>query len=538
MPFKQPDAAEAQAYLAAIVESSDDAIISKNLDGVIQSCNAAAERIFGYTAEELIGHPVQMLIPAERLAEEQEILRRIRRGERVDHFETVRLAKGGRRVDISLTVSAVRDVSGTIIGASKVARDVTERKRAAAIAAAHAVERERLLEAERVARAEAERAGRVKDEFVAMVSHELRTPLNAILGWTQLLASSPDDQSLQKQGLDVIERNTRIQSQLIADLLDVSRMIAGKLEVILQPVELRPIVEDAIQATRLDAENKGISLVADLDPEPALIAGDPARLQQVIWNLLSNAIKFSDSGRHVRITLRRGDAHAEIVVADDGPGIRPEYLPHVFDRFNQADRTISRRFGGLGLGLAIVKHIVELHGGSVRADSRGEGEGSTFTVALPVAAYGGAVPVQESAPSTEVDALDGVRVLLVEDEPDTLEFLRRLLEGHGAAVVAVATAHEAIDHLHGPPPDVLISDIGLPGMDGYELMRHIRQQIPACERMPGIALTAYARAEDRTRALRGGYQTHIAKPVENSELVAAVAAFMRLRGRPQSADPR
>jgi len=513
------------AYLAAIVESSDDAIISKDLNGIVRSCNAAAERMFGYSAAELVGKPIRLLIPADRQAEEDDILGRIRQGEPVDHFQTVRRAKDGRLVDVSLTVSPVRDSSGRVIGASKIARDISEQKRALA-------ERERLLEAERSARAEAERASRVKDDFVAMVSHELRTPLNAILGWTQLMSRSRNDQALITRGLEVVARNTRLQAQLISDLLDISRIVAGKLPLDTRTVDLRSLVAQAVETIEEEARVKGVEIVQALDEGASLVAGDTARLQQIVWNLLSNAIKFTPQGGRVRVSLQLTGPEARIEVADNGAGMRPEVLPYIFDRFHQADRSITRRFGGLGLGLSIVKHLVELHGGVVQAMSDGENLGATFTVTLPVV---GDITEHERRRdrSENLEAgigLEATRLLVVEDEPDTLEFLRRLLTTHGATVLTAATAPEALLLVRHERPDLLISDIGLPEMDGYDLIQRVRREPSPGRDIPAIALTAYARSEDRTRALRAGYQAHIAKPVEPNELLAMVASFVELTG--------
>ena len=368
---------EERAYLAAIVDSSDDAIISKDLNGIVRSCNAAAERLFGYPAHELIGQPIRVLIPSERQAEEDEIIARIRNGVRVDHFETVRVTKDGRLVDVSLTVSPVRDASGRVIGASKIARDITDQKRAI-------LERDRLLEAERAARAEAERASRVKDDFVAMVSHELRTPLNAILGWTQLMARSAGDPALVQRGLDVVARNTRLQAQLISDLLDISRIVAGKLSLEMESVDLGSIVAQRHRDPRSRGQDQGrghrpvdgrVAGHGGGRLRPAAAGGVEPALERDQVHAARAATCASSCVTPARAPRSR--------VADDGAGIRPEFLPHVFDRFHQADRSITRRFGGLGLGLSIVKHLVDVHGGTVRAESPGEGQGSTFTIALP-----------------------------------------------------------------------------------------------------------------------------------------------------------
>jgi CheY-like chemotaxis protein/two-component sensor histidine kinase len=329
--------------------------------------------------------------------------------------------------------------------------------------------------------------------------------------------------------LDVVARNTRVLAQLISDLLDMSRIVAGKLRLDLQRVNLESVIADALETVRQDAELKGIDIELEVDTAVGSVAGDPTRLQQVVWNLLSNAVKFSRAAGRIRVTLRRAGLNAEIAVADDGAGIRPELLPQVFDRFQQADRSITRRFGGLGLGLSIVKSLVELHGGSVRAESAGEGRGSRFTIALPAGDPSRLHDGSAAIPPGEMcDAISlaAARVLVVEDEPDTREFVKRLLETNGAVVVAAGTASEALSLFQSARPDILISDIGLPEVDGYDLMRQIRRHdVTDGGGIPAIALTAYARSEDRTRALRAGYQAHVAKPVEANELLATVASF-------------
>jgi CheY-like chemotaxis protein len=408
-------------------------------------------------------------------------------------------------------------------------RDVSERRRVEAERAEASVERERLLQSERQARAEAERSSRMKDEFVAMVSHELRTPLNAILGWSQMLTHSTKPEEVQR-GLDVIQRNTRLQAQLISDLLDISRIVAGKLRLDLADVDLAAVVEDAVVSAQVAARAKNITLERKLDDDVGVTTGDPARLLQCVSNLLSNAIKFTPEGGHVTASLHRVDSHAEIKVSDTGIGIRPDFLPYVFERFQQAESQTTRRFGGLGLGLAIVKQLVHMHGGHARAESAGEGKGATFTLELPIAASP-SVPAEPSDRSRRVEplSLEGVKVLLVEDDADTRELLRRLLEEQRAEVLAAATASEALNALESARPHILLSDIGLPDIDGYQLMKRVRSLPPTKGgTIPAIALTAYARSEDRTKALRAGYQAHIAKPVEPSELVASIASFAGL----------
>ena len=785
------------AYLAAIVESSDDAILSKDRDGIIQSANAATERIFGYSPAELIGKSVRILIPPEHQAEEDEIIARIRRGERVDHFETVRLTKDQRRIDISLTVSPVRDASGQVVGASKIVRDITEQKRVAReLAAQHewfrvtlasigdaviasdvdgrvaflnacaeemtgwpaseavgrklddvfrivnertrepvqnpaslvmrsgavvglanhtalihrdgserpiadsaapirdgagavtgavlvfrdvtqqrraeealaeqrewlettlesigdaviatdmqgritfmnpvaehltawplgeargrpcsevfrivnertrntvdspvqrvlaegiiiglanhtvliakdgterpiddsgapirsrggrivgvvlvfrdiaerrrmeaerqnaAAERERLLQSERAARSEAERASRVKDEFVAMLSHELRTPLNAILGWTHLMSQSRDDRDIVARGIDVIVRNTRVQAQLISDLLDMSRIVSGKLRLTIEKVDMKPLVESAIETVQQSADAKHIPIRRHLEPTSP-IAGDSARIQQIVWNLLWNAVKFTPESGTIVVGLRQREFNVELTVSDTGVGIRREFLPHIFERFEQGNASITRRFGGLGLGLAIVRHLVDLHGGTIHAESEGEGKGARFTVLLPTGTVATTSdPATQPAPAELVavggdsDALQGMRVLVVEDEKDTLDFLRRFLVSRGAEVVAATSAAEALRLLPASRVNVLVSDIGLPDVDGYELLREVRRMdTSASGGIPAIALTAYARAEDRLLAFRAGYQAHVAKPVDPHQLAATIVDLAKL----------
>ena len=787
-------AREKDAYLAAIISSSSDAIISKDLNGIITSCNQGAERIFGYKPAELIGRPIHILIPAGRYAEEEMILATVRAGKRIEHMETERIAKDGRTVDISLSVSPICDESGTVIGVAKVARDITEKKRLARELAAqqeyfrvtlrsigdgviasdekgcvtfmnpaaeamtgwrveealqqpladvfrifneetrepvenpaevvvrtgnvvglanhtvlvhrdgterpiadsaapiratagspmgavlvfrdvteerraedaiaeqrewfettlqsigdaviatdvqgrvafmnpiaehltgwslddalgckctevfrivneesrrtvespvsrvladgvivglanHTVliaadgterpiddsgapirnragrmigvvlvfrdiserrrieaerrtvanERERLLESERAARAEAERANRVKDEFVAMVSHELRTPLNAILGWTQLMMQSSTDQDIIVRGLDVVSRNTRVQAQLVSDLLDVSRITSGRLRLNIEKTDLVSVARNVIESVKQAADEKNVAILGEYGAPAIPIAGDPARLQQIIWNLLWNAIKFTPEGGSITVRVRPIGADGEISIADTGAGIRPEVLPHIFEPFNQANLLNTRSAGGLGLGLSIVKHLVGLHGGSITADSPGEGQGATFTVVLPsgfLAVSKDTADAGRRRAARPGEVLQGLRILVVEDESDTRDFLSRFLSGQGANVVVAGSAAEALEKLTGAAPDLLISDIGLPGVDGYEFLKRIRETgDDAGGGIPAIALTAYARAEDRSRAFRAGYQEHLAKPIEPDDLVAAVSRIAQL----------
>jgi PAS domain S-box-containing protein len=703
----------ARPWLSAIIESADDAIISKTLSGIITSWNRGAERIFGYTADEIVGKSVTILIPPDHVDEEPSILARLKAGERIEHYETVRARKDGSLVEISLTVSPIRAADGTIIGASKVARDISERKQAEqalseqaeiietvyrlgqtlageldlqtlaeavtdaatsisgarfgaffydvpdepsesrmlyalsgvppeafphfpllrtseilapcikddgiviiddvkkdprysksspyygmpesdlsvtsylavpvisrsgrvsgglffghpdkgiftarvgrivdglAAQASIAMDNARLFEASKRAHADAERAAneneelyrqaeessQLKEEFLATVSHELRNPLNAILGWSRMLRAGQVPADSVSKALDTIERNARTQAQLIDDLLDVSRIITGKLRMDVRPADPNLFIEAAIEAVRPAAEAKGVKVQKVVDTGIAAVPGDPTRLQQVVWNLLSNAIKFTARDGRVQVRLERVNSHVEITVSDTGQGIPAEFLPHVFDRFRQADQRTSRKHGGMGLGLAIVRQLVELHGGSVHAASPGVGQGATFTVRLPVVplyqvdADGGRVhrSARDLLPPAEcADRLDGLTIIVVDDEADTRELLKTGLENCGAQVKVAACAAEAVESIQNGMPDVLISDIGMPGEDGYDLVRQLRSlSAENGGTVPAIALTAYARVEDRLRALRSGFQMHVPKPVELAELVAVISSVVK-----------
>ncbi|HEX3146063.1 MAG TPA: PAS domain S-box protein, partial [Pyrinomonadaceae bacterium] len=370
-------AEQARALLAGIVDSSEDAIVSKSLDGIITSWNHAAERMFGWTSEEAVGKSIVMIIPPEMRDEETMILSRLRQGQRIEHFETIRCAKDGRRLNISLSISPVRNRDGQIIGASKIARDITERVR---------IEEEKasLLVSERAARERAEAASRAKDEFVAMISHEIRSPLNAILGWSQMLRQGTLDKTATTNALESIERNARAQAQLVSDLLDISRVITGKLRINARPVDITNSLESALESIRPAAEAKQIHVEVQREPYATVVTGDADRLQQVFWNLLSNAVKFTPRGGQVEVKVARVDSQLEIKFSDTGAGISKEFLPYIFDRFTQADTTSARSHAGLGLGLAIVRHIIELHGGTVSAESQGVGKGAAFRITLPV----------------------------------------------------------------------------------------------------------------------------------------------------------
>jgi signal transduction histidine kinase/CheY-like chemotaxis protein len=422
-----------------------------------------------------------------------------------------------------------------IIGVAAQAAVAIDNARLYEVAQKAAQERNLLLENERAARAEVERLNEMKDEFLANLSHELRTPLGSILGWAHILRRLSKDQPDLRQGLETIERNARAQAQLIEDLLDVSRITSGKVRLDIQPIAPIAFIEAALQTVKPAADAKGIRVQTLLDPGAGPIHGDPARLQQVVWNLLSNAIKFTPKDGTVQIVLQRVNSHIEISVADSGIGIKPEFVPHVFERFRQADGSSTRRYGGLGLGLSIVKNLVELHGGTVRAASDGEDRGATFAVHLPLTAVqAGAAGGEKrqhprglpsALPEFKAIDLSGIRVLVVDDEPDARNLIKRVLGDCNAQVAVAGSAREALLLIESEKPHVLLSDIGMPDMDGYELLKRIRALRNANEaRLPVIALTAFARSEDRTRALRAGFLLHLSKPVEPSELVATVAS--------------
>jgi signal transduction histidine kinase/DNA-binding response OmpR family regulator len=416
--------------------------------------------------------------------------------------------------------------------------EVAERKQAEE-------ERARMLVREQAARADAERANRTKDEFLATLSHELRTPLTAILGWSRLLRTSKFEGEQLVRALETIERNARSQSQLIDDLLDVSRIITGKLRIDAQPIELVPIVEAAIDSIRPAAEAKSIRFEVALDASAGRVSGDADRMQQVVWNLFSNAVKFTPEGGRIDVRLERAGTHTRISVSDTGAGIDAKFLPFIFDRFRQADGSTTRKHGGLGLGLAIVRHLVELHGGEVSVHSDGVERGSTFSVVLPLlesganggprAAAGEAAPAavaeaggDDHDAATAASPLGGLCVLVVDDEVDTRDWIAAVLRGNGAAVRSCGSAAEALRLLEAWEPDILVSDIGMPREDGYSLIRKVRRS-GAGSRVPAVALTAYASAEDRARALDAGFQEHLVKPVEPEKLVAALTSVVERR---------
>ena len=682
------DITASASRLAAIVESSDDAIISTDLDGTVTSWNRASERLYGFTEAEMVGRSIVTILPDERKHEEDVVHEKIRQGLAVEHFETVRRHKDGSLVDVSLTVSPIRDESGNVIGASKIARDISDRKRGqryAAVlaeigavlassleyqetlttianlavpdiadscgvdlvndegrierlAAAHVEpaklalvqtirdryedpsspysiaavvrtgnpvliptlsdemivaaargdqERIRLVRALALrsyicvpliargrtlgalcfatsesgrhyneddlrfaqdvglraalavdnarAYAQLQIANRVKDDFLATLSHELRTPLNAILGYARMLRSGWVTGEKHARAVEAVERNATALTQIVEDVLDVSRIVAGKIRLNIQPLDLPVVVRNAVDTILPAAEAKGVRVKTILDPGAAPVSGDPDRIQQIVWNLAANAVKFTPRGGMVQVVLQRVNSHVEIAVSDTGVGIRPDFLPHIFERFRQADSGSTRATGGLGLGLAIARHLVEAHGGTIHAASPGEGAGATFRVRLPLMIVH-AEPLerrvhprtQTAPPATALPDLHTVRVLVVDDEPDATALVREILEAAGADVATADSAVSALDRIAGYRPDVLITDLGMPVMDGFELISRIRA-LPdrALSEVPAAALTAYARSEDRIKALDRGFQLHLAKPVDPTELVVAIASLVR-----------
>ena len=643
------EAESSRRFLASIVESSEDAIVSKTLDGIINSWNRGAEQLFGYTAEEVIGKPITILIPEGRFDEEPAILARIRSGRAVEHYETVRKRKDGTLMDISLSISPIRDESGTIIGAAKIARNITEQKRAqesiqfqaslldaveeaviatdlngkiifwnsfaehlfgwasrevlgadiveivpsfsskehAALimqqlregqswsgemilqrrdgseflgaitdspifnekgqfigvvgvssditAAKHAEEeRARLLESERFARMEAEAANRLKDEFLATLSHELRNPLNVVIGYSEILRRSEDTKnSFVGKAAEVIRRNALAQSQLVSDLLDLSRLQMGKLAITHQPASLSTIVGDAIETVRTEAEAKNILLKLITPKESLVVDGDPVRLGQIVWNLLNNAVKFTPSGGEITISLTEDASQAILSISDTGQGIPPEFLPFVFEIFRQADASSSRRQGGLGIGLALVKQLAELHGGRVKAESEGTGKGAKFTVWLPLRNL--PVSTMRTAIQEPDDILKQKLILVVDDSRETTEMLSRLLQMEGAFVQTAKSGQDALKLARDSTFDLVISDISMPEMDGYELLRQLRH-LPSMEHVPALALTGFGRISDVKRAQDEGFAEHFTKPLDIDKLLTAVKRLTKGNGIPAAPD--
>lgn len=497
----------------------DYAIFMLDPQGRVRTWNAGAQCIKGYAPHEIIGrHFSDFYSSEDRLARKPEKELEIATREGRVEDEGWRVRKDGSRFWANVVITALFDKTGKLRGFGKVTRDLTERRRAE--------ETDRQLLTERVARAAAEEAGTLKDEFLATVSHELRTPLNAIIGWASLLRADSSPSALAK-GLDVIFRNGQAQAKLIDDILDASRIITGKLKLELEATDLCAVVQDAMEVVRPSASAKTITITLNLPPHACLLIADRQRLQQVVWNLLSNAVKFTPAGGAIQVTVDDLGNDLELSIRDSGCGIEPEFLPYVFDRFKQADSSTTRRVGGLGLGLAIVRQIVELHGGRASAQSAGKGAGAAFLIQLPRRA---AVPALQtvSPPSRHPDdaesranvALRGLRVLVVDDDPDARDLLQLVLETAGAVVQPAASASAALALLRDFRPQLLVSDVGMPGEDGYSLMRKLRA---AGETLPAVALTAYIRGEDHSKALTAGFNVHVGKPVWPDELLATIA---------------
>jgi PAS domain S-box-containing protein len=478
--------------------------------------------MLGYTEEEFHGLEFSKLFrPGEQDGASRELQIAAANGRSDDERWHVR--KDGSELWVTGVLTALRDPAGELRGYAKIMRDTTLQKSAAS-------EREQLLQRELTARAEAERANRVKDDFLAIASHELRTPLTAILGWARMLATDQLGGAHAKRAIQIIERNAKAQAQLIEELLDVSRIITGKLQLDARPLMLRAVVNDAVESIAHAAQEKGVDLVVDSVQESGLVEGDPSRMHQVVSNLLSNAVKFTPAGGRVEVQLRRYDQSVELAVRDTGEGMESAELPLIFDRFHQAAQKRGNPRGGLGLGLAIARHIVEAHGGTIRAHSDGLGKGSTVAVELPRAR---ALPeTEESRADLECPAtLEGRRVLVVEDKSDSRELLKVVFEGCKMLVVSADSARQALEALDRERFDVIVSDIGLPdGEDGLALMRLVRaRHADLGGRTPAIALTAFASGADRRQALAAGYHTHVAKPFEPSDLIAAVASLLSVQ---------
>jgi PAS domain S-box-containing protein len=510
---------DSEVRYRAIVESQTEMVCRFRADGEILFANRAYAHARGTTPEALTGANLWQFIHESDRAGVRALLDSLTPDNRQVKIENRFETEHGTRWTLWTNHGLAFDADGRATEIQSVGIDITDRKLAEQ--ALH--EREK---SERQARAEAEKANRLKDEFLATLSHELRTPLNAILGWSRLIDRNAGDLATVQQGIEVITRNAKVQADLIADLLDMSRIVSGKLRLEIDAVCLADVVNAAIDAVRHAAEAKGVRIQPVLYPIADPVRGDASRLQQVLWNILSNAVKFTPRGGQVDVFVAKKNSFAEIVVRDTGIGIPPEFLPHIFERFRQADASTARQFGGLGLGLSIVKNLVELHGGTVSVHSPGEGQGTTFTIQLPLAIT--RAPVDPEPPPTRLDMGDfdlrGVKVLAIDDQLDARELVRRVLEDHAAHVLTAASADEGLRLVETLRPDVVLCDIGMPDKDGYQFVRELRDRGVDT---PAVAVTAFARSEDRLRALRAGYQGHVVKPVEPAELVATVAVFAK-----------
>ncbi|WP_141733925.1 hybrid sensor histidine kinase/response regulator [Oligoflexus tunisiensis] len=516
---------ESEERMRVLVDGIKDyAIFMLSPDGFMKSWNNGVQRILGYSEEEFIGLPYASIFTREDRATgvpEQELAGALRDGRAESEHWYIR--KNGTPFWVSGVTNALRGADGEILGFASIMRDETERK-------ASAEEKERLYH-------KAQEANRIKDEFLATLSHELRTPLNAIIGFSELLSMDQPDSEDFAYSLDAINRNAQIQNQLITDLLDVSRIITGKLTLDMQPVYVSDVLDEALVSVQLAARSKNISIRTEFTQDCEPVLGDKCRLQQVFWNLLNNAVKFTPNDGRITIRMTRVDGRLQVDVEDNGKGIEPEFLPYVFERFRQEDGSKTRHFGGLGLGLAIVRHIVEAHGGTVHVESAGKNQGAKFTICLnPLKVGEEAQPLPHPASSQEKRAqtshpfysevLRGRHVLVVDDQRDARELIRRVLDRAGSRVMEAASGEEALQCITEVRPDLIICDIGLPDEDGYSVIKRIRQRIDPDFQIPSIALTAYVREEDRHQAFAASFDIHLGKPIRPMELIQSSSKLL------------
>jgi PAS domain S-box-containing protein len=502
---KQVDALlrESEQRLASLIESSNDAIISKSLDGIIQSWNLAAERLFGYTTDQAVGRPISLIIPANRAEEEERIIARTRAGERVEHFDTVRVRSDGMPVEVSLTISPIKDAAGRIVGASKIARDITDQKRL---------------------QAEMREADRRKNEFLAMLAHELRNPLAPIRNAVQILRLSGADAQAVSAASEMMERQVGQMVRLVDDLLDVSRISQGKIELRKGRIELASAVNHAVEAARAMYQSMNHELTVTLPPQPIYMNADPTRLAQVVGNLLNNACKFTDRGGCIGLTVEREAEQAVIRVRDSGRGIDADQLLRIFDMFVQVDTSLERSVSGLGIGLSLVKNLVEMHGGTVEVHSAGLGQGSEFVVRLPITVETAEAPTGPTV--SELTTTTPRRILVVDDNPDSATSLALLLKLIGNETQTANDGLEAVESAATFLPDLILLDIGLPKLNGYEAARRIRKQ-PWSKGMVMVALTGWGQDEDRQQSREAGFDGHMVKPVELPALMKLLEELQR-----------
>lgn len=509
---------ETDDLLRAIVEASPIGIITMTRKQRVITWNSAAETLYGYSANSVIDHPLPCVLASQQ-SDFNRCFNRVLQNQTIANQEFQHLKQNGSLIDVSLSLAPLHDANNFVYGVVMTVSDITMRKQIEA-------QRLSLLQRESSARAAAESANRIKDEFLAVLSHELRTPLNAIVGWIHLMKKGNLKPEIFQRALDTIERNAAAQTQLIEDLLDLSRVVRGQVNLNIQPVEMAYLLNTTVDSLRPAAEAKSIEIELDLDSKVGPILADPNRLQQVCWNLLSNAIKFTPANGRVKVTAASEADQLKIQVADSGIGIEPDFLPFVFEHFRQADGSSTRSHGGLGLGLAICRRLVELHGGTIEVDSPGIGQGATFTVLLPLRSSSAAPSGQ--TPASQEMSLQGVKAIVVEDDADARDLVTITLEQWGAEVKSVSSVAAAYELLASFRPTVIISDIGMPGEDGYTFLQTVRSSADAqLAQVPAIALTAYAQEEDCQRALSAGYENHIPKPFDPLDVVNAVHALAK-----------